>query len=166
LSRMKQIGLTLICYLSFYLGILHGQTKEKHYIGRYGHNNGVCLFEDGQFLLYGYATAVFGRYQFQGNEMLFYPDKRDLFEVYGTQNPQIEEKQSRYQFIGFEEGETFAKFDQDSIYRVFNTDANCFNYPYSTNRTQPVEHITLMSQPEDSAIFQTFHFANTAAHND
>ncbi|RZF62522.1 SecDF P1 head subdomain-containing protein [Sphingobacterium corticibacterium] len=163
---MKQIGLTLLCYLSVQLGILHGQTKEKHYIGRYGHNDGVCLFEDGQFLLYGYATAVFGRYQFQGNEMLFYPDKRDLFEVYGTQNPQIEGKQSRYQFMGFEEGETFAKFDQDSIYRVFNADANCFNYPYSTNRTQPVEHITLMSQPEDSAIFQTFHFANTAAHND
>lgn len=163
---MKKVFIILLCYLTMHISFTYGQPNEKQYIGRYGYNDGVCLFEDGQFLLYGYATAVFGRYQFQDDKILFYPDRRDLFEVYGTQNPQIKGEQSRWQFMGFEEGETFVQFDQDSIYRVFNADANCFSYPYSTNRTQPVEHINLMDQPEDSSIFKTFHFANTAAYND
>jgi hypothetical protein len=163
---MKQVGLILLCYLTLHIGFAQGQTNEKQYIGRYGRYDGVCLFEDGQFLLYGYATAVFGRYTKNGEKILFYPDRRDLFEVYGNQNPQIEERQSRWQFIGFEEGATFAQFDQDSTHRVFNTDANCFTYPYITNRTQRVERIALMDQADGSSTFDTFLFVNTAAYND
>ncbi|PRD48537.1 hypothetical protein [Sphingobacterium haloxyli] len=163
---MKQVGLILLYYLTMHIGVAQGQTNEKQYIGRYGHYEGVCLFDDGQFLLYGYATAVFGRYTKNGDKILFYPARRDLFEVYGHRNPQIEGEQSRWQFIGFEEGATFAQFDQDSIHRVFNVDANCFTYPYITNRTQLVEHITLRDQAEGSSTFKTFHFANTAAYND
>lgn len=163
---MKQAGLILLCYLTMQIGFAQGQTNAKQHIGRYGHHDGVCLFADGQFLLYGYATAVFGRYILQDDKILFYPDRRDLFEVYGHRNPQIEGEQSRWQFIGFEEGATFAQFDQDSIHRVFNADANCFTYPYITNRPQPVERIALMDQAEDSSTFKTFHFANTAAYND
>ena len=163
---MKQIPLILLCSLTMLIGFAQGQTNEKQYIGRYGHHDGVCLFEDGQFLLYGYATAVFGRYTINDNKIQFHPDRRDLFEIYGHRSPQIEGNQSRWQFIGFEEGETFAQFDQDSIYRVFNADANCFTYPYSTNRTQLADHIVLMDQPEDSSSFSAFHFTNSAAYND
>ncbi|PRD57026.1 hypothetical protein [Sphingobacterium gobiense] len=163
---MKHTPLILLCTLTILIGVVQGQTNEKPYIGRYGHNDGVCLFADGQFLLYGYATAVFGRYTLKDDKILFYPHRRDLFEVYGHRNPQIEGEQSRWQFIGFEEGATFAQFDQDSIQRVFNADANCFTYPYITNRTQQVKHITLMDQAEDSSTFETYRFANTAAYND
>ena len=166
LLLMKQVGLILLCYLSMHSSFAQQRTNEKQYVGRYGYNDGVCLFEDGQFLLYGYATAVFGRYTINDDKIQFYPDRRDLFEVYGTQNPQIEGEQSRYQFMGFEEGDTFAQFDQDSIRRVFNVDANCFNYPYSMERTQLAEYIFLMDQTEDASTFKTFHFANIAAYND
>lgn len=163
---MKQAGLILLCYLTMHIGVAQGQTNEKQHIGRYGRYDGVCLFEDGQFLLYGYATAVFGRYTINDDKIRFSPDTRDLFEVYGHRNPQIDGQQSRWQFIGFEEGETYFRFDQDSIHRVFNADANCFSYPYSTMRQQSAEHIFLMDRPEDSSTFKTFHFANTAAYND
>ena len=42
-------------------------TTDKRYKeveGRYGGNDGICLFDDGKYMLYGYATAIFGTYIF------------------------------------------------------------------------------------------------------
>lgn len=47
LSHMIQPPLILLCSLTMLIGVVQGQTNEKQYIGRYGHNDGVCLFEDG-----------------------------------------------------------------------------------------------------------------------
>jgi|SRR5690606_20983410 len=43
---MKQIGLTLLCYLSIHFGTLHGQTREKQYIGRYTEQSGYQFDQD------------------------------------------------------------------------------------------------------------------------
>ncbi|NGM65403.1 hypothetical protein [Sphingobacterium sp. SGR-19] len=55
-------------------------------------------------MLYGYATAVFGRYTINDSKIQFHPNRRDLFEIYGHRSPQIEGDESRWQFTGFEEG--------------------------------------------------------------
>lgn len=162
----KQATCILICYLTLLMVRAHGQAIEKKHVGQYGNNEGICLFEDGQFVLHGYATAVFGTYELQNNDILFYPHKFDLFDVYGVKNLEIGEHQSQWTFIHFEEGETYARFDQDSIYRIFNEDANCFNYPYSIKRTHAAEDIVLINHDKGSTGMQASHYTNTAAYND
>src|SRR5690606_274026 len=73
---------------------------------------------------------------------------------------------SRFRFMGFEEGDTFVQFDQDSTFRVFNTDANCFSHPYTTTRTQPTKDIALLLQSQEAESFQTFYFTNSTGYND
>jgi|GEM_PF-6951545 len=163
---MKQYRLSLLCYLTLLVGVAQAQPPANHHVGHYGNSDGVCLFEDGKFLLYGYATAIFGRYTINDSKIQFYPDRRDQFEAYGTKNQEIEANQSRFRFMGFEEGDTFVQFDQDSTFRVFNTDANCFSYPYTTTRTQPTKDIALLLQSEEAESFQTFYFANSTGYND
>ncbi|QNL47960.1 hypothetical protein H8S90_14165 [Olivibacter sp. SDN3] len=94
-----------------------------------GAHGGICLFDDGKFLLYGYATAIFGDYQYANEMITFTPEKPNPFEVYAHQNKSIRSG-ARINFIGFEENQTFVRFDQDSLYRVFNEGANCFEFPY------------------------------------
>ena len=72
-----------------YLQQGENQERYKEISGRYGSNDGICLFEDGTFMLYGYATAVFGHYGFEKDYLLFYTDKQDLFEIYAHQDPSL-----------------------------------------------------------------------------
>lgn len=104
-------------------------ARYRQYAGRYGGNSGVCLFEDGHFMMYGYATAVFGSYVFEKDYLLFYPDRQELFQVYAHRNTSIGDS-VRIQFAGFERGSTYVQFDKGSIRQVFNEDANCFDAPY------------------------------------
>jgi len=102
----------------------------KKYTGRYGSNSGICLFDDGRFLLYGYATAVFGDYKINNESLLFFPDKLELFEVYGHHNKSIA-KGMRANFKGFERGDpTYIDLSGKGMQRVFNEDANCFDGPF------------------------------------
>ncbi|TWF32556.1 hypothetical protein FHW36_11583 [Chitinophaga polysaccharea] len=104
-------------------------TRYKRYTGKYGGNSGICLFEDGQFLMYGYATMVFGTYRFEKDYLLFTPDKPDIFEVYAHRHPNYGDS-VRINFVGFQQGKTFLQFDNDIAHPVFNENANCFDPPY------------------------------------
>ncbi len=101
----------------------------KQYTGQYGSNSGICLFDDGRFMLYGYATAIFGSYSFENGDLLFHPDKPARFDVFAHHNKSIGDS-CRINFTGFDNGETFIRFGNDHIYRVFNEDANCFDAPF------------------------------------
>jgi len=107
----------------------NGDKRYQEIAGRYGGNDGVCLFDDGTFLLYGYATAVFGTYLFEKDYINFYPDKQELFMIFGSQNPAIGNS-ARLYFSGFERDKTVVQFDQSQPQQVFNDDANCFGSPY------------------------------------
>lgn len=120
-------------------------ARYRQYAGRYGSNSGVCLFEDGKFLMYGYATAVFGNYTFEKDYLLFYPDRQELFQVYAHRNKGIGDS-VRIQFAGFERGTTYVQFDKDSIRQVFNDDANCFDAPYVHQATGAPAIITLSNK--------------------
>jgi len=125
-----------ILLLVAWMLVLHGQVfaqkndhRYKMYEGHYGHLSGICLFADGTFLLHGYATAVFGRYGFEKDYLVFQPDQLDRFEVYAYHNKSIGDS-LRFNFSGFDREEIFVQFDRDSVQRVFNKDANCFASPF------------------------------------
>ncbi|MBO9728244.1 MAG: hypothetical protein J7623_06355 [Chitinophaga sp.] len=103
--------------------------RYKQYAGKYGDNSGICLFEDGQFLMYGYATMVFGTYLFEKDYLLFTTDKPALFEVYAHAYPNRGDS-VRINFVGFQEGNNFVQFDNSVPQRVFNPNANCFDPPF------------------------------------
>jgi hypothetical protein len=114
--------------------------------GKYGSTDGICLFEDGKFLLYGYATAVFGSYKFEQDHLFFYPEKPPLFEVYATHNKSIGDS-TKINFVGFERGaRTYIRMGKGRPMPVFNEDANCFNSPYVYQQAQKTQEFTLYAQ--------------------
>lgn len=126
--------------------------RYKKYAGRYGDNSGVVLFEDGSYLMYGYATGVFGIYKFGKDRLLFYPDKLELFEVYACQNPDLRDS-IRVNFVGFERGsKTFVQFDQDRMQRIFNENANCFGAPFVYQKNGKTTDFTLSSLSDETSI--------------
>jgi len=152
-----------ICLLLFLLSyktfaqnpvfIPSGNDRYKQVAGRYGSSSGICLFDDGKFLLYGYATIVFGSYGFEKDYLNFYPDKQERFLVFATRHSEIGRNAGLY-FQGFDDGSTFVQFDADSMQRVFNQDANCFNNPYIYTAVTTPTIITLFEQPSEQYWYQ------------
>lgn len=149
------------------------QTDKERYkqlSGRYGNNDGICLFEDGSFMLYGYATMVPGKYRFEKELLHFYPDKPVVFELYATRNMGIG-KNTRMNFQGFEEGKTYVQFNQDSVKRVFNDMANCFSAPYvyegsEIPRQISLSHVIAKEWEETKATTESLTFTVEEGDND
>lgn len=144
--------------------------RYKKYAGRYGNTSGIGLFEDGTFLLYGYATAVFGLYHFEKDYLLFYPDQQELFQVFANNNPGLGDS-TRINFIGFDRGNTYAQFDKGSILKVFNDDANCFDAPFVSQKAGQTKNFILSSLPRESekpsmATKSAWHYHNESGYND
>ncbi|MCL7987077.1 hypothetical protein M8998_03875 [Sphingobacterium sp. lm-10] len=112
--------------------IPQGDDWKKEISGQYGHLEGVSLFEDGTFMLYGYATLVFGTYQKDADHLKFTTEKLDTVQVFGHHNPNLTGK-STMVFSGFERGGNFVQFDREMPQRVFNENANCFDSPFIFN---------------------------------
>ena len=143
----------------------------KKYEGCYGSSSsGLCLFGDGTFLLYGYATAVFGTYEPKGDMLRFYPKRPPVFEVYAHNNPTIGDS-IRMNFNGFEEGDTFIASDQEKLRSVFNVDANCFSAPFVYQKSGTNSAFTLFLNGEDDELesgehSQSWHYVFDSMYND
>ncbi|RYE00321.1 MAG: preprotein translocase subunit SecD [Sphingobacteriales bacterium] len=173
---MKRLPVSLLLFLGMTTAsaqreplLISGKDRYKQVSGRYGANEGICLFEDSTFLLYGYATAVFGHYRFEQEHLLFYPDKPELFDVYGTQNKSIG-KGVKINFVNFEgNGRTFFQINADSIRQVFNDGANCFDAPFVLEDNK-VPGIFLLaaavSVHEPPLATNAYHYDNTGLYND
>lgn len=137
MKTLKAICLLLLLVKFSLAQTMDDKHKFKKISGCYGSTTeGICLFEDGKFLLYGYATAVFGKYSFEKDYMSFVPDVPPLFEVYATTNKHIGDS-TRANFRGFDRGQnTFVKFGDRDVARVFNKDANCFDSPFVYQTTK------------------------------
>ncbi|PVH23951.1 hypothetical protein DC487_15990 [Sphingobacterium corticibacter] len=109
--------------------------------GQYGSSDGVLLFENGRFALYGYATFVLGSYAITKNGIDFTPDVPPLFAVYGFHNPALGDG-VQMMFQGFEEGGTYVMFDDEKPQPIFNQDANCFDWPFVYHRENKPHSIT------------------------
>ncbi|MBV7531107.1 hypothetical protein [Chitinophaga sp. sic0106] len=140
--------------------------RYKQHAGRYGGNSGICLFEDGKFMLYGYATAVFGQYVFEKDYLLFYPDKPPAFMVYAHKNPTLHDS-SRINFVNFQDGKTWVQFNKTPAQRVFNDDANCFDAPFVYQHpTTPQEFTLVAASDEDEKQLISWQYNNSMGYND
>ncbi|MCH5686926.1 hypothetical protein LWM68_23230 [Niabella sp. W65] len=140
---MKPITLFILVFMIASAAVAQNNaSRYRQYAGRYGGNSGICLFEDGGFMLYGYATAVFGKYIFEKDYLSFFPDQPELFEVYAHYNKALGDS-TRINFAGFQEGRTFIQFNKQKPQRVFNEDANCFDAPFVYQGVQPLTSFTL-----------------------
>ncbi|GEM_PF-922290 len=145
------------------------RAQYRKYAGLYGGNDGLALFEDGTFLLYGYATAIPGRYYFEGNLLHFYLNRPPTFEVFATHNPELGKKM-RAEFTGFEDNETYLQLDLQPLRRVFNEDANCFDAPFVANFPELADHLTFyhrdfLADGDDPMLFK-YRYENKAQYND
>ncbi len=149
--------------------LISGKDPYKQVAGRYGANEGICLFEDSTFLLYGYATAIFGSYRFEEERLLFYPHKPERFEVYATQNKSIG-KDVKINFVNFEgNGRTFFQPGADSVRQVFNDGANCFDAPFVVQERKIPAAFTLSAEMPDyepSPGANAYYYENTGLYND
>jgi hypothetical protein len=142
-NMMKPITLFILVFMIASAAVAQNNaSRYRQYAGRYGGNSGICLFEDGGFMLYGYATAVFGKYIFEKDYLSFFPDQPELFEVYAHYNKALGDS-TRINFAGFQEGRTFIQFNKQKPQRVFNEDANCFDAPFVYQGVQPLTSFTL-----------------------
>ncbi|WP_300597877.1 hypothetical protein [Niabella sp.] len=126
----KKITLPVLLLLAVCSAFGQDGRSYKNIQGRYGGtSDGIYLFEDSSFLLYGYATMVFGKYNIEKELLSFYPDKPEqVFTVYARNDKTI--KGIRLAFGGFERGTTLIRFDEAPVKRVFNKNANCFSAPF------------------------------------
>lgn len=146
-----------------------GKDRYQQVSGRYGSSEGICLFEDSTFLLYGYATAIFGHYRFEQDRLFFTPDKPELFEVYATHNKSIG-GHTKINFMNFEgHGRTFLQLDKDRVTQVFNDGANCFDAPFVAEENRIPKTLVLSAEESDYRPLlaaNAFHYENTGLYND
>ncbi|MBL7707036.1 MAG: hypothetical protein JNM21_15925 [Taibaiella sp.] len=149
--------------------LISGKSPYVQVAGRYGANEGICLFEDSTFLLYGYATAIFGYYRFEEERLLFYPHKPERFEVYAAQNKSIG-KDVKINFVNFEgNGRTYFQAGADSVRQVFNDGANCFDAPFVVQESKIPAAFTLFAEVPDhepSPGANAYYYENTGLYND
>lgn len=179
MKKLAQFLLSL-CFWGFALHVNSWAQKKdsvsnakdsfKQVAGLYGSNSGVCLFEDGKFLLYGYATMVFGSYEIENEKLFFTPDKFEKFLVFAARNKAIGDSFQIY-FQGFEDGTTFLQLDVDSLKHLFNEEANCFSNPYIFHGAKIPGNITLFDQAieggwEEMGVPNAWEFAVGQGFND
>lgn len=146
---MKKYLMLILFANGFLFGQQNSDNRYKEFAGRYGGNDGICLFDDGKYMLYGYATAIFGTYLFEKDQINFYPDKQELFMIFGSQDPELKTS-ARLNFSGFGRDETFVQFDEEKPQMVFNEDANCFRSPYVYETENKPSQITLSAHSSES----------------
>lgn len=135
-----------------------GENWPKEIAGQYGNMDGIALFDDGTFILYGYATIVLGKYEKEKTYLKFTTEKLDTILVFGHKNPALVGK-STMVFSGFENGSNFIQFDSEMPQRVFNENANCFDSPFIFDAPEvpsKVNIITVSDRDDQHASSWTF----------
>ncbi|QDW24821.1 hypothetical protein [Pedobacter sp. KBS0701] len=98
----------------------------KNTSGRYvqGSQNGIYIYDDGSFALFGYATLVLGKYTLSNNQINFIPDiPKQVFTVLGRKNTAVKSGVKLTFASGFlNDGPTYIKFDDDSLMNTFEED--------------------------------------------
>ncbi|SEO85663.1 hypothetical protein SAMN05444671_1216 [Flavobacterium sp. CF108] len=86
--------------------------------GRYTHSSGgIYIYDDGTFVLFGYATLVLGNYTIKNNQINFTPTiPKQAFTVLGRRNMHIKKGiQLTFNSDFINDGPTYIKFDNDSL---------------------------------------------------
>lgn len=138
------------------LSLMSDGASAQSIAGRYGGvQDGICIFDDGRFFLYGYATLVPGTYHVEKDRIRFVPDKpANTFIVFARENKDLHDSVRMY-FNGFERGQTFLQLDNGKTRRVFNEGANCFNPPYIYEAATVPSQITFSHVTDDYGVLKT-----------
>ncbi|WP_340199622.1 hypothetical protein [Ascidiimonas sp. W6] len=124
-----------------------------------------------------YAIAYFGGIQTgkwkitQENTYKFTPDnKESRFELFGRHN-KVLKNETKIFFSGFEDDQTFiqlrtTKEDEYIMQQVFNTDANCFSFPYVHTFKTIANSISLLFKRYQEEASPIFSFKNPEGYND
>lgn len=87
-----------------------------------GSTAGIQIYPDGTFALYGYATLVFGLYQFDNEEISFIPDiPKQAFSIIGRKNKKIKNGANFTFTRKFDDdGPTYIKIDEGNFQPIFD----------------------------------------------
>ncbi|MGN7820432.1 hypothetical protein ACTJJB_09875 [Chitinophaga sp. 22536] len=138
------------------LSLTSDGASAQSIAGRYGGvQDGICIFDNGRYFLYGYATFAPGTYHVEKDRVRFVPDKpANTFMVFARENKDLHDS-VRMCFNGFERGETFLQLDNEKTRRVFNEGANCFNPPYVYEGAAVPSQITFSHVTDDYGVLKT-----------
>ncbi len=121
--------------------------KIKHVFE--GNGGGIVIMDNQRFLLFGYATLVFGSYSGTDSHLQFKPDKFPAFTAFGRSEPSLQDK-VRFRFVNFDEDDNYFQLGNGETVPVLNEDKNCVNsylfkeFPKRKNDT----NFTLMNDQE------------------
>ncbi|NML37213.1 hypothetical protein HHL17_08370 [Chitinophaga sp. G-6-1-13] len=138
------------------LSLMSDGASAQSIAGRYGGvQDGICIFGDGRYFLYGYATLAPGTYHVEKDRIRFVPDKPvNTFIVFARENKDLHDSVRMY-FNGFERGQTFLQLNNGKTRRVFNEHANCFNQPYIYEEAAVPSEITFSHVTDDYGVLKT-----------
>ncbi|MFV0607493.1 MAG: hypothetical protein ACK5NK_16820 [Niabella sp.] len=143
---MKKVVFIITLFLLFQLANAQQKIDIEKIEGQYGPaTSGICLFKDGMFIIYGYATIIPGNYTINKNVLNFKPYKPGTFNMYGYYNPELKDS-LRVNFRNFENGNNYVTFNTDSTRPVFNKSANCFTSPYLHTQKGKLQTIALFTR--------------------
>lgn len=116
--------------------------------GRYslGSNEGIYIYDDGTFALFGYATLVWGNYVITNNQINFTPTiPKQAFTILGRKNTSIK-KGIRLTFESdfINDGPTYIKFDNDSLIPISSDNFSGGDSHYTTTLDYYPTTITLV----------------------
>ncbi len=134
----------------------------------------LLVFESGEYAITYFGGMQCGHWKhkkIKENKVWFTPNSsKKQFEVFGRLDKTLK-GQTRIQFNGFENGETFIHVgdaqDQEDIWkRVFNVGANGFSFPYVHTFEAPGDTIAFMAKHHDQRSSSFFTFLNHEGYND
>lgn len=109
----------------------------------------LCLTDNNKFLIYGFGFIRVGTYQVDSENkriQLSFINPKELY-IYSTYDPTI--KGTHIQFDGFTDSQTsrtFAQFNHQSLYPIFNKNPNCIKYPNIHQPKDTIKDLTLYIQ--------------------
>ena len=173
-----KIHLILLLIITLMANITNAQNDVKivglYNLGSTSPEGGSHLFvlENGNFAITYFGGIKTGKWEkAKRNTYIFTPNKKEIeFELFGRHNKDLK-GDIKISFNGFEESQTFIQLRREkeedyNMQQVFNTDANCFSYPYVYLFNKIANSISFMSityGKENSSIIT---FKNTEGYND
>lgn len=111
----------------------------------------LFIIENGAFAVAYFGGIQIGKWKGIKDDVIeFTPNNQEsTFELFGRHDLDLKGR-SKVCFNGFENGETFIEFgvsneEKNKVQRVFNSDANCFSYPYVHIYESTAKSIALMA---------------------
>ncbi len=174
---MKKIKILIIITL-FTTNMVNTQNKSDitgtYSLGSSSPEGGshLIVLENGSYAIIYFGGMQTGKWQLtKDNIYRFSPNIRESkFELFGRYNKDLKDSTKIF-FSGFENSQTFIqlrapKKEEYTMNQVFNTDANCFDFPYVHTFKTRAKSISLMFKKYGEKSSPIITFKNPEGYND